>query len=89
MPETSATDLTATKGFMNILKLVWNQTKPIFVPPYLDSTVKLCFMVFTLFAIGHGTAMWLPDFLIQLQNNEDSSKTLCGVVGHERLILSR
>lgn len=53
--EGSGNNLAATKGFVNFIKLVWNQTKPIFVPPHLDSTVKLCFMVFTLFAIGHGT----------------------------------
>lgn len=47
-----------TKTFINILKLVWNQTKPIFIAPYLDSTVKLCFIVFTLFAIGHGIMLW-------------------------------
>lgn len=57
--EGSGNNLTATKGFANFAKLVWNQTKPIFIPPYLDSTVKLCFMVFTLFAIGHGTVLWL------------------------------
>ena len=69
MPETSATDLTATKGFMNILKLVWNQTKPIFVPPYLDSTVKLCFMVFTLFGNEFFFVInWCLQFLIIIIN---------------------
>lgn len=58
IPEASGNSLMATKGFANVLQLVWDQTKPIFVPPYLDSTVKLCFMVFTLFAIGHGLSLW-------------------------------
>lgn len=58
IPEASGNSLVATKGFANVLRLVWDQTKPIFVPPYLDSTVKLCFMVFTLFAIGHGLSLW-------------------------------
>lgn len=51
--ETNANSLMATKGFSAILKLVWNQTKPIFIAPYLDSTAKLSFMVFALFAIGY------------------------------------
>lgn len=29
----------------------------------------------------------LPDFLIQLQNNTESNKTLCDVVGHKRIVL--
>ena len=82
--EESGNNLMATKGFLNILKLVWDQTKPIFIPPHLDSTVKLCFLVFVIFAIGHGILLWLPDFLIQLRNNPDPNKTLCDVVGHER-----
>lgn len=56
--ETTTNSLMATKGFSAISKLVWNQTKPIFVAPYLDSTAKLSFMVFALFAIGHGTMLW-------------------------------
>lgn len=56
--ETSTNSVLATKGFTNMLKLVWDQTKPIFVPPYSDSTAKLCFMVVILFAIGHGTMLW-------------------------------
>lgn len=46
--------VTNTKGFVNMLKYVWNQTRPIFVPPQLDSTVKLCYIVFVLFATGQG-----------------------------------
>lgn len=56
--EASTNNLMAMKGLSDMLKLMWRQTKPIFVAPYLDSTVKLCFMVFTLFAVGHGTIMW-------------------------------
>ncbi|XP_031628665.1 synaptic vesicle glycoprotein 2B-like [Contarinia nasturtii] len=86
IPEAAGNSLTATKGFLNILKLVWNQTKPIFVVPYLDSTLKLCFLMFTLFAIGHGLTLWFPYFLNELQNNMDSSNTLCGVIGHKRVV---
>lgn len=85
--ESSGNSLGATKGFLSILKLLWKQTSPIFLPPHLDNTVKLCFMIFVLFAIGHGAFLWLPDFLVELQNNNEVGKTLCGVVGHERLVV--
>lgn len=84
--ESTGNSLGATKGLMNVMKLVWNQTKPIFVPPYLDSTVKLCFIAFVLFAVGNGTFAWFLEFLVQLQNDRGSHKTLCAVVGHERHI---
>lgn len=56
--ETTGTKLSATKGFVGILKLIWNQTKPIFMHPYADTTAKLCYMIFVLFFIGHGTFLW-------------------------------
>lgn len=65
IPEAVGNSLLATKGFLNILRLVWNQTKPIFMPPYLDSTVKLWFLMFTLFAIGHGLTLWYVNCLFR------------------------
>lgn len=47
--------LACTKGFLNIIKLLWSQAKPIFLPPMLGQTWKLCFLIFVVFAIGHGT----------------------------------
>lgn len=58
IPEITVEKLSTTKGFVSTVQFVWNQTKPIFIPPYLDKTVKLCYMVFILFAIGHGTFLW-------------------------------
>lgn len=58
LSEGTSKQLGETKGFVNIMKLVWNQTKPIFVPPYLDKTLKLSYIMFIVFSIGHGTFMW-------------------------------
>lgn len=55
---TIGVSLANTKGFVNIIKLLWSQTKPIFMPPLLSRTWKLCYLTFTVFAIGHGTYMW-------------------------------
>lgn len=51
-------NLANTKGFCNLLRLLWSQTKPIFLPPLLTHTWKLCYLIFAIFAIGHGTFMW-------------------------------
>ncbi|XP_055305413.1 synaptic vesicle glycoprotein 2C-like isoform X2 [Sitodiplosis mosellana] len=73
-------NLASTKGFCNIMCLLWSQTKPIFLPPLLAHTWKLCYLIFAIFAIGHGTFMWFPDFLVQLQNYNGPPKILCSVV---------
>ncbi|XP_031628109.1 synaptic vesicle glycoprotein 2B-like [Contarinia nasturtii] len=72
--------LAGTKGFCNIIRYLWCQTKPIFLPPLLTHTWKLCFLFFVLFAIGHGTFMWFPDFLVQLQNYKGPPEILCKIV---------
>lgn len=58
IPETTGNKLSATKGCLGILKLIWHQTKPIFVAPYVDTTLKLSYILFVLFFIGNGTFLW-------------------------------
>lgn len=55
----------------------------VFSPSYIDKNLRFGFKNELLFLIR------LPDFVIQLQNNMDPHKTLCDVVEHERIILSR
>lgn len=56
--ESVGTHLSDVRGFGGILKLLWNQTWPLFVPPHLGNTIKLCYLMFLLFSVGHGTFMW-------------------------------
>lgn len=69
------------KGCCNIIRLLWSQTKPIFQRPLLSNTWKLCYIIFVVFSIGHGTFMWFPDFLTQTQNYVGEPQVLCGIVG--------
>lgn len=45
-------------GIYGVLSLVWNQTRPLFQRPNICNTFKLCYLMFVLFSIGHGTFMW-------------------------------
>lgn len=56
--ETTGTNLSDVRGFGGVMKLLWNQTWPLFVAPHLGNTFKLCYLMFILFSVGHGTAMW-------------------------------
>lgn len=58
IPEPTGRSFGNVKGFTHVMQLVWDQTKPIFMPPFVDKTVKLSFIIFVLFAIGHGSFMW-------------------------------
>lgn len=66
-----------------VIRLLWTQTKPIFSPPLLISTWKLSYVIFAMYSIGHGTFMWFPNFLVQLQTYDGPAKTLCEVVSKQ------
>lgn len=51
-------NLADARGFCGFLNLVVKQTKPIFQQPLLTNTWKLCYIIFVMFSIGHGTFMW-------------------------------
>ncbi|XP_055305410.1 synaptic vesicle glycoprotein 2A-like [Sitodiplosis mosellana] len=73
--------LSKVRGIYGISNLVWNQTWPLFKRPNVGSTFQLCYLMFVLFSIGHGTFMWYPDFLTKMQDYIDGSYTLCDIVG--------
>lgn len=50
--------LANTKGFWTVILLFCSQFKQLFSPPLLSHTWKLCYLMFAIFAIGHGTFMW-------------------------------
>lgn len=50
--------LADAKGICGFLNLLVKQTKPVFQPPLLTNTWKLCFIIFAMFGISHGLFMW-------------------------------
>lgn len=72
--------ISTVKGMCGMLELIWNQTWPLFVQPYAAITWKLCYLMFVLYAIGHGALMWFPDFLSQMQVAVGTDRTLCNIV---------
>lgn len=62
MTEPKRTTLSEVHGIHGMAKLVWNQTWPLFQQPHAKNTFKLCFLMFVLFSIGHGSFMWFAIF---------------------------
>lgn len=56
--EPTGTALSEVCGVYGVVKLVWNQTWPLFQRPHVQNTLKLCYLMAVLFSIGHGTFMW-------------------------------
>lgn len=56
--ESSGQTLGDSKGFRAVIKLVANQTRPLFVPPNLVNMLLICYIIFTIFGVGHGTYLW-------------------------------
>jgi len=75
------------KGIGGMLRLAWNQTWPLFMKPHLAPTLKLCYLMFILFAIGQGILMWFPDFLSRLELHIDEDLTLCQTLNIPKLMV--
>lgn len=54
---TFGSSLSNAKGIGGFLGLVMKPTKPVFQKPLLTNTWKLCYVIFVMFSISHGTFM--------------------------------
>ncbi|XP_034250429.1 synaptic vesicle glycoprotein 2B-like isoform X2 [Thrips palmi] len=82
---------TTDRSFLALMKIVWEQTAPLFRPPYLLHTFLVCFIQFGNIASASGLLMWLPElFNYQAKYGEihPGAATICeavaGVLAAER-----
>ncbi|KAL1397239.1 hypothetical protein pipiens_009904 [Culex pipiens pipiens] len=71
------------KKLKALLKLIWNQTAPLFMPPYLSKTLLVCFLQFGSYVTAHGMYFFFPGVLDKLIRSQDAGvelTTLCQVV---------
>jgi MFS transporter, VNT family, synaptic vesicle glycoprotein 2 len=73
-----------SKGAMALLKLIYNQTAPLFMPPHLHNTVIACMLQFGIFATSNGMYMFFPDILNRIASyteaNPMSSIKICDII---------
>lgn len=76
--------LHSQKSRFPFLTSVWMQTIPLFRPPYLLSTIILCGIQFSLYAISSGMFMFFADILnrmaINLKDIPDAKMPMCDVI---------
>lgn len=77
--ESIGNELTST-SFKNVIKLIWDQSWPLFVGSHLKNMLLLSYLASVLYGIAHGLNMWLPHIYNVLIDYVDSSITVCDVI---------
>lgn len=67
-----------------LLKSMWSQTAPLFMPPYLKTTLLACTIQFGIYATSNGMYMWFPDILNRMASsmseNPGEKISMCQVI---------
>lgn len=82
--EATGTNLSAVTGVKDALLLVWNQTIPLFYPPYMANMLMMCGSIFSIFFVTHGQEFWYPQILSYYSKNIELPITICEAIslGH-------
>lgn len=80
--------LECKKSRYPFLASVWNQTAPLFRPPYLWPTLLICFIQFCIYITSNGLYMHFADILNKMATNIGSYKTsremMCDTINMKR-----
>lgn len=72
-----------TKGCLALMRLVWNQTAPLFMAPHLRKTVIVCILQFGTYLAAHGMFMFFPEIVNQLvivKESDMGAATMCRIL---------
>ncbi|XP_055531778.1 synaptic vesicle glycoprotein 2B-like [Wyeomyia smithii] len=75
--------LSSSKGFRATMRLVWDQTAPLFKKPYLKISMIVCFLHFGTYFTSHGMYMFFPEILNKMVETRAAgfnNVSLCSVV---------
>lgn len=78
--EETGSNLSDVHGAKDVCKMMWNQTWPLFFPPYLGKILLLIYLMFAMFFVAHGFYLWLPQILSLYYENMEKSITICKAV---------
>ncbi|EDS25835.1 synaptic vesicle protein [Culex quinquefasciatus] len=70
----------ATKGFVALMKLMWNQTAPLFMTPYLNKTAIVCVLQFGIYLTSNGMYMFFPYIVNRIAEIKMDRITACNAV---------
>lgn len=79
-PDSIGSNLADCCSVQDVLKMIWKQTWPLFVPPYLGNMLMLCYLSFGLYGVAHGIFMWYPQMLALYHENMNLPITTCEAI---------
>lgn len=62
------------------VKVILNQTVPLFLKPMRINTLMTSFLMFSLFAASSGFFMWVPSILNNLMESKNQTMAVCDVI---------
>lgn len=78
---------------VSFFKSIWNQTFPIFKPPFLRSTILICLVQFSLLYTAQGVNVFFADILNKIAINSDNlvdkSMMMCEIINMKSTELNK
>lgn len=71
--------LSNVHGFCDAVKLIWQQTVPLFYRSRVLHTLNICSIQFMIYTIAQGVFMWFPTILNELSRPSAQNHLLCTV----------
>lgn len=85
-------DLGCSESRFPLLKSIWMQTSPLFMPPHLRSTTTIFTTQFTVNAVAGGMGLFVPEILNRMASNLnsfiDERMPMCDIINMKHLKLT-
>ncbi|ALC48887.1 CG15221 [Drosophila busckii] len=78
--QSGGASLSSVHGFVDAVRLIWQQTVPLFKRCRLAHTLNICFIQFAIYGIAQGIFMWFPTILNALSTPQAQHQLLCTVL---------
>lgn len=80
MQQSVGASLSNVHGFCDAVKLIWQQTVPLFYRSRILHTLNICIIQFMIYGIAQGVFMWFPTILNELGKPSAENTLLCTVL---------
>lgn len=80
MQQSGGASLSSVHGFCDAVKLIWQQTVPLFYRSRILHTLNICIIQFMIYGIAQGVFMWFPTILNELGKPSAENTLLCTVL---------
>ncbi|XP_034473209.1 synaptic vesicle 2-related protein [Drosophila innubila] len=78
--QSGGASLSSVHGFCDAVRLIWQQTVPLFFRSRVLQTLNICLIQFMIYGIAQGIFMWFPTILNELGKESAQGSLLCTVL---------